>query len=113
MMKWDAWGDPDQAKPLSDGIRNLVEQALGVAASPLPQLTQDQVKLRPSALSSADRDALAEIVGSENCRVDDETRLYRAGGKSTLDLLRRRDPGVQDAPDAVLLPGSEDDIASL
>ena len=50
MMKWDAWGDPEQAKPLSDGIRNLLTQALGVGDAPLPELEPDQVKLRPSAL---------------------------------------------------------------
>ncbi len=113
MMKWDAWGDPSQAKPLSDGIRNLLTQALGVAHASLPELEPDQVKLRPSALAPADRDALAGIVGAGNCLVDDASRLLRAGGKSTLDLLRRRDPGVQDAPDAVLLPADEDDIAAI
>src|SRR6476661_5080009 len=113
MMKWDAWGDPEQAKPLSEGIRNLLTQALGVGDVPLPELEPDQVKLRPSALSSADREGLAAIVGTENCGVDDHARLLRAGGKSTLDLLRRRDSGVQDAPDAVLLPGSEDEIAEI
>ncbi len=29
-MKWNAWGDPAAAKPLSDGIRSLLRQALGV-----------------------------------------------------------------------------------
>jgi alkyldihydroxyacetonephosphate synthase len=113
MMKWDAWGDPEQAKPLSDGIRNLLTQALGVGDVPLPELDPEQVKLRPSALSAADRDALARIVGAQNCGVEDGARLLRAGGKSTLDLLRRRDPGVQDAPDAVLLPGDEDEVADI
>src|SRR3954447_14512436 len=113
MMKWDAWGDPQQAKPLSDGIRNLLTQALGVGDVPLPELDPEQVKLRPSALSPADRDALAGVVGAQNCGVDDGARLLRAGGKSTLDLLRRRDPGVQDAPDAVLLPGDEDEVAEI
>ena len=113
MMKWDAWGDPEQAKPLSEGIRNLLTQALGVGDVPLPELEPEQVKLRPSALSPADRDALADIVGAKNCGVDDGARLLRAGGKSTLDLLRRRDPGVQDAPDAVLLPGDEDEVADI
>jgi alkyldihydroxyacetonephosphate synthase len=113
MMKWDAWGDPEQAKPLSDGIRNLLTQALGVGDVPLPELDAEQVKLRPSALSPADRDALGGIVGVQNCGVDDGARLLRAGGKSTLDLLRRRDPGVQDAPDAVLLPGDEDEVADI
>ena len=113
MMKWDAWGDPEQAKPLSDGIRNLLTQALGVGDSPLPELEPEQVKLRPSALLPADRDALADIVGAQNCGIDDHGRLLRAGGKSTLDLLRRRDPGVQDAPDAVLLPGDEEEVAEI
>ena len=113
MMKWDAWGDPKAAKPLSDGIRNLLEQALGVADASLAELKPDQVRLRPSALSPADRDSLAEIVGAEHCGVDDQARLLRAGGKSTLDLLRRRDPGVQDAPDAVLLPADENEVAAI
>ena len=112
-MKWDAWGDPKAAKPLSDGIRELLKQALGVGDSPVAELEPGQVKLRPSALSPADRDALAEIVGTEYCGVDDRARLLRAGGKSTLDLLRRRDPGIQDAPDAVLLPGNEEEVAQI
>lgn len=112
-MKWNAWGDPDAAKPLSEGIRALLEQALGVAGSTVPEPTVEEVRLRPSALSDADRDGFSAIVGAEYCTVDDRGRLLRAGGKSTLDLLRRKDSGVQDAPDAVLLPGSEDEIASI
>src|ERR1700754_292972 len=103
-MKWNAWGDPDEAKPLSEGIRSLLAQALGVTGSPEAELEADQVQLRPSALTTADREALAAIVGPDHCCVDDQDRLLRAGGKSTLDLLRRKDFGPQDAPDAVLLP---------
>jgi alkyldihydroxyacetonephosphate synthase len=112
-MKWNAWGDPAAAKPLSDGIRTLLVQALGVATSPVAAPEADQVRLRPSALSDADRVALAAIVGDGQCISDDYGRLLRAGGKSTLDLLRRRDAGVQDAPDAVLLPADEDEIAKI
>jgi alkyldihydroxyacetonephosphate synthase len=112
-MKWNAWGDPAEAKPLSDGIRSLLEQALGVTGSAGPELQADDVQLRPSSLSDADRDALTGIVGSDHCHTDDRGRLLRAGGKSTLDLLRRRDAGIQDAPDAVLLPGSDEEIAAI
>ncbi|WP_193393851.1 FAD-binding oxidoreductase [Mycobacterium kyorinense] len=112
-MKWNAWGDAAAAKPLSEGIRSLLAQALGVTESPAPELDPGQVQLRRSALSESDRDALAAITGADCCRVDDSDRLLHAGGKSTLDLLRRRDSGVQDAPDAVLLPGSEDDVAAI
>ena len=112
-MKWDAWGDPREAKPLSEGIQSLLKQALGVEGSTVVELEPGQVRLRPSALSPADRDGLTAIVGAEYCSVDDRGRLLRAGGKSTLDLLRRKDSGVQDAPDAVLLPGDDHEIAAL
>jgi alkyldihydroxyacetonephosphate synthase len=112
-MKWNAWGDPAEAKPLSESIRSLLKQALGVDAPTTQDLSIEQVRLRPSALSQADRDGMATIVGAEYCGVDDNARLLRAGGKSTLDLLRRKDSGVQDAPDAVLLPGSEEEIAEI
>ncbi|MGD9622019.1 MAG: FAD-binding oxidoreductase [Mycolicibacterium sp.] len=112
-MQWNAWGDPAAAKPLSAGIRKLLGQALGIEG-PGPQApTAEQVQLRPSALSETHRDGLGKIVGAANIRLDDHGRLLRAGGKSTLDLLRRRDFGVQDAPDAVLLPASEDEIAEI
>jgi alkyldihydroxyacetonephosphate synthase len=104
-MKWNAWGDPASAKPLSDGIRSLLKQAVGLDDSAREELNPDQVQLRPSALSKVHRDALAAIVGAEYCRTDDRDRLLHAGGKSTIDLLRRKDTGVQDAPDAILLPG--------
>jgi alkyldihydroxyacetonephosphate synthase len=112
-MKWNAWGDPAAAKPLSEGIRSLLKQAVGLQDSDKAQLDADQVQLRPSALAPADRDALAAIVGAEYCRTDDRDRLLHAGGKSTIDLLRRKDSGVQEAPDAILLPGSEDDVAAV
>ncbi len=112
-MKWNAWGDPAEAKPLSEGIRSLLKQALGVDGSGTDELAATDVKLRPSALSDADRDGLTAIVGADFCRVDDQDRLLHAGGKSTLDLLRRKDTGEQDAPDAVLLPGDDSDVAAI
>src|ERR1700734_3266082 len=112
-MKWNAWGDPAEAKPLSEGVRSLLAQALGVTGSPEAELDAHQVQLRPSALTTDDREALAAIVGADHCRVGDRDRLLHAGGKSTLDLLRRKDSGIQDAPDAVLLPASDDEVAEI
>jgi alkyldihydroxyacetonephosphate synthase len=112
-MKWNAWGDPAAATPLSDGIRTLLTQALGVGDTTESEPRAEDVRLRPSSLPAADREALAAIVGADNITTDDHARLLHAGGKSTLDLLRRADRGVQDAPDAVLTPGSEDEIAAV
>lgn len=112
-MKWNAWGDPAAAKPLSDGIRQLLKAALGIEEPAAAEADPDRVQLRPSALSDTDHRALAAIVGDEFCRVDQPGRLLRAGGKSTLDLLRRNGPGAQDAPDAVLLPGGPEGEAQV
>lgn len=112
-MLWNGWGDPALAKPLSPAIGGLLEQALGIETRNAEAPTIEQVRLRPSALSQSDRDGLAAIVGTAHLSVDDHGRLLRAGGKSTLDLLRRRDLGVQDAPDAVLLPGNDDEVAEV
>ena len=111
-MKWNAWGDPGAAKPLSDGIRALLKQALGVPTSAVGAPEIGEVRLRRTALTAADRDALAAVVGVDFVLDDDRARLLHAGGKSTLDLLRRKDT-EQDAPDAVLVPGDEDQIAEL
>src|SRR6185369_17627817 len=92
---------------------SLLKQALGVDDSSASEVDLEQVTVRPSTLVDTDREALSAIVGPGFCSVDDRARLLRAGGKSTLDLLRRRDPGVQDAPDAVLLPGDEEEVAEI
>ncbi|MGA8330959.1 MAG: FAD-binding oxidoreductase [Mycobacterium sp.] len=112
-MKWNAWGDPDHATTLSASVRSLLSQALGITAAPAAELDADQVALRPSRLAASHRAAMAAIVGADHCRVGDRDRLLHAGGKSTLDLLRRKDSGVQDAPDAVLLPASDDEVAEI
>ena len=112
-MKWNAWGDAAAAKPLSDGIRALLKHALGVDTPPATELTPGDVQLTSSALTAEDRDGLGAIVGAPHLSTDDDARLLRAGGKSTLDLLRRADRGVQDAPDAVVAPGSEEEIEQV
>ncbi|ORX08566.1 flavoprotein [Mycobacterium szulgai] len=112
-MKWNAWGDPAAAKPLSDGIKTLLKQVVGLEDSDEADLQPDQVQLRPSALSQEHQDQLAKIVGAEFLRTADRDRLLHAGGKSTPDMLRRKDTGLQDAPDAVLLPGDDDTVAAI
>ena len=100
-------GRPALAKPLSDGIKSLLEQALGVAGTDVAAPSIDEVQLTPSALDARHRAGLAAIVGEQYVRTDDQDRLLHAGGKSTPDLLRRKQIH-QDAPDAVILPVSED-----
>jgi alkyldihydroxyacetonephosphate synthase len=93
-MKWDAWGDPQQSATLSEAQLGLVHDLLKVSAADVDAVAYDQVQVRASQLSDADR-------------------LPRAGGKSTLDLLRRKSRAEQDAPDAVIEPATDDEIVAL
>lgn len=111
-MAWDAWGDPALAKPLSDGIRSLLEHALGVSGREVAAPGIDEVRLPRSALAQAHLDGLTAILGDQYVRTSERDRLLHAGGKSTPDLLRRKQLH-QDAPDAILLPANEDEVAAI
>src|SRR5947209_5977008 len=112
-MKWDAWGDPNRVTALSAAQLGMVHDLLEVSADDVEAVPYDEVLIRPPQLSDADRDALATIVGAEHVSTADADRLPRAGGKSTLDLLRRKSRAEQDAPDAVVLPGTDDEVAAV
>ncbi len=57
--------------------------------------------------------ALADLVGAEHVLTSDEARVRHTRGKSTPDLMRIRAGDGADAPDAVVLPGSHDEVTHL
>ena len=67
------------------------------------------VRARPDELL----DALRGVLGAEHVLTDDETRRLRTRGKSTPDLLRARAGDLTDAPDAVVRPGTHDEVAAV
>ena len=109
-MRWDGWGSAEAATDLSDAIRGLLSQVLGVTGDRIPAPAATDIELSPVRLTDADLQALRGIAGAVSTA--DGDRLTRAGGKSTLDLLRRKARG-QDAPDAVLEPATEQEIVDL
>jgi len=112
-MKWDAWGEPALATRLSDDIKALLLNVLGVSAADVDAPARDDVRLRDSTLTAADEHALAGVVGADYVSTRDADRLPHAGGKSTLDLLRRKGREPQDAPDAVVMPGNDAEITAV
>jgi alkyldihydroxyacetonephosphate synthase len=101
------WGRPGAATPLPDDVGPLLS-ALGVRAA-RPQV--GDVALAPSALPD---EALAALRGAcPDVRTDDATRLARAAGKSTVDLLRARAGAAPGAPDAVARPADHDEVVAL
>ncbi|WP_394614058.1 FAD-binding oxidoreductase [Lentzea sp. JNUCC 0626] len=65
----------------------------------------------PDSALSADAFTALEAVCTVS--VDAEDRLGRAGGLSYLDLIGRRGHGVPAVPDAVVSPGSHDEVAEV
>jgi alkyldihydroxyacetonephosphate synthase len=112
-MLWDAWGVPDRRVSLPDGVAALLEQAMHVRAGERQRVAEPDVQLPPSRLPAAAAEALRRAIGTEHVRTDPHARLLRAGGKSTLDLIRRRAGDAQAAPDAVLLPASHDEVLAV
>jgi alkyldihydroxyacetonephosphate synthase len=109
-MHWSRWGDPAHAGPLSEGAFALVDAFIGTTDTP----AVDPSEVRLTAPLAQDLlDGLGDIVGAENVLTDHETRLHRTRGKSTPDLLKLRAGDGSDSPDAVVRPGSHDEVAAL
>jgi alkyldihydroxyacetonephosphate synthase len=109
-MHWSRWGDPAQAGPLPEIARALVDAFLGTTDTP----AIDPGEVRLSAPLAAELVAeLVEIVGAGHVLVDHDTRLLRTRGKSTPDLLKLRQGDGSDSPDAVVRPGSHDEVAAV
>ena len=103
------WGDPEAATALPESARGLVELAFGLTETP----ALAEVAVPPSALAPALLEPLRTALGAEHVLTDDATRRLRTRGKSTPDLLRARAGDLSDAPDAVVRPGSHDDVAAV
>jgi alkyldihydroxyacetonephosphate synthase len=111
-MRWNGWGDPALEKDLPLAVRALLPTVIGRVQRPEPAADLSEVRLAPSALSDEVRSALAAIVGDSFVTIEDDARIRHAGGKSTIDLIHRRQ-AAQDAPDAVVSPSDHDEVAAV
>ena len=109
-MHWSRWGDPAQAGPLSESAFALVDAFIGTTET--PAVEPESVRLS-AALGGQLLEELAGIVGAEHVHTDHETRLHRTRGKSTPDMLKLRAGDGTDSPDAVVRPGTHDEVAAL
>jgi alkyldihydroxyacetonephosphate synthase len=109
-MHWSRWGDPAQAGPLSESAFALVDAFIGTSETP----AVDPADVRLSEPLAEDLlEQLRGIVGAEHVLTDHETRLHRTRGKSTPDLLKLRSGDGSDSPDAVVRPGTHDEVQAL
>jgi alkyldihydroxyacetonephosphate synthase len=113
-MRWWGWGEDGHAVPLPDAAATLLREELGAdpeaRRSPVPF---EQVTLPDSALPAPARERLAAAVGAEHVRDGREERVAHAVGRSYPDLVRIRSGDASSAPDAIVLPGSAEQVAAV
>jgi len=101
-MKWWVWGDPAKRAELGPEAAAMLRSELG-QAEPADRVELEQVVAPAPRPLPAE---LAAAVGPAAVLDGREHRVRRAAGRSYPDLVRLRSGRLEDAPDAVVLPGS-------
>ena len=111
-MRWWGWGTDGHDAPIPAAAAGLMERDLGwdPAAPRHEPPALAEVVLPEPALSAAARAALEAVAGPGRVSSDHATRVLRAAGRSYPDLLELRSGRLATAPDAVVTPGSPDEV---
>ncbi|MFZ5351713.1 MAG: FAD-binding oxidoreductase [Bacillota bacterium] len=111
------WGAMDEFKNPNERLYRLMKETF--------KMTDDDFKTpqkmglekvqhnKPINLKPEQIEVFKRIVGEENVKMDDYTRLAVAYGKTMIDLMRLRNGIVENIPDIVLYPRSKEDIAEI
>ena len=101
-MKWWGWGDPAKRVALGPEALAMLRSELG-EAEPEERADLEQVVMPVPRPLPAE---IAAAVGPAAVLDGREHRVRRAAGRGYPDLVRLRAGRLEDAPDAVVLPGS-------
>jgi alkyldihydroxyacetonephosphate synthase len=112
-MRWWGWGEDGHDAPLSPAALALLEAELGPLPPRRDPVALDAVRLPDAALPAHVREALAAIVGEEHVLADRGARIAHAAGRGYHDLVRLRAGEATPAPDAVVYPGSTEEVAAV
>lgn len=113
-VAWAGWADPAHVEPLGEGILALLRGAFGLSGDAVaaPGAPEDVVLPAPGLPEGA-LDELRGVVGADHVLTDHDARLRHAAGKSTPDLLAARAGRYAEAPDAVVRPGSPEEVQAV
>ena len=109
-MKWWGWGDPERRLELGAGAIAALRSELGEARAGRARVARVGCACPRRGRC---RRAIAEAVGEAAVLDSHEHRVRRAAGRGYPDLVRLRAGRLADAPDAVVLPGSADELARV
>ncbi len=116
ISRWWGWGDADEEYSLKDRphLRPFLQSKLGLprlVESPPPAL--NDISLPSPGLGSEVKAELVSLLSAARVSLTQEDRLRHALGRSYRDLLALRLNRVPHAPDAVVFPQNEDEVAAL
>ncbi len=112
-MRWWGWGDPEHPPALPAHALGYLRKSIGVAPAPRPPVALGEVSLAAPALDGGALGRMRAIVGREHVRDDHAERVLHAAGKGYPDLLELRAGSPRCAPDAVLYPGSREQVGEV
>ncbi len=112
-MRWWGWGEDSRSPPLPATAVDVLRSELGAPVAPSPRVALEEVRLPQPRLRGQVRERLVATVGSEHVREDRESRVSHAVGKSYPDLVRVRSGDGSSAPDAVVVPGSRNEVGEV
>ncbi|SKA97045.1 alkyldihydroxyacetonephosphate synthase [Caloramator quimbayensis] len=111
------WGDPNEFKHPNKKLYELMKNVFNMTDEDftkkqkmgLEKVSYDKkINLTPNQIEK-----LTKIVGEENVRLDEYSRLQVAYGKTMIDLMRLREGIVENVPDIVIHPRSKEDIREI
>jgi alkyldihydroxyacetonephosphate synthase len=111
-VRWWGWGEEAGAVALPAQAEDLLRAELGAPGTPSPHVSLEEVRLPDPALPPAARERLVAAVGRDHLREDREARVTHAAGKGYPDLIRVRTGDGSNAPDAVVRPGTAEEVAA-
>jgi alkyldihydroxyacetonephosphate synthase len=116
-MKWWGWGEDGVAFHHDDkpGFAPFVRKVIGVDvdAAPAPIPGFDSLRVPEPALPPDLHVELRRIVGEHHVDTSPQDRVVHAYGKSLRDLVRIRGNDLGRVPDAVVYPGSHDEVVAV
>ncbi|MDR2159906.1 MAG: FAD-binding oxidoreductase [Treponema sp.] len=112
------WGVPGQIKVPRESLYRLMKESFDLTDDDFREYSEDlgleEVRFDlPVKLTGAQLERFREIAGKDHVRTDDYARLSVAYGKTMYDLLRIRNKIVENVPDAVIYPGSREEIEGI
>lgn len=116
--KWWGWGLDDVAFSVKNrpAFVELARREIGVDLASAPEPVEPDLStldVPGSRLPAAVREELVAVLGESELRDDDEFRVLHSFGRSLPDLFRVRTGDFGRLVDAVVYPGSEEEVAAV